>query len=764
MNSTKKTYRRIFKLALALAFSGFVVFSVIYLHRASYYGKIQIELSAPVDKFKVKSTSPLGNQLKFNRQDSVLLYNHNRFYKDIHLRTSETNDVMFYLDDYIFKIRVNKTDNVIKLSELMAEHNITYTWHHKLGDYIILLMSMHWYFLAFILLILIAWIIKVHNKKIRNAVTGLASFFDPRHPLRRLFLPASILCLLLAIYSLTGHLDLSNNMITRNNPDQIEYHTCAVNQAHGQGILYAGKIIDDINYRMIISDKETKKKLEVFKGVQRLDRFPGYPVLLGFTYSIFGVNPVAGKVLNLFFLSLIIIIIPYFAWKIWPKNGYWAGLLASSLLFIYLEPYVSMLTPDLVSILFNVIIVYIYLMARRNNDPQRYTILAIISGISILFKASLMFFFVFMFIDIFFRSIKINKLFSASIIPLMVFLLCWAPYNIWSISRSQTSKQASTEILDFLNSPEVDIDSLNAHINKNNLKLLKKTKRICITEQDITIYKEEIKPAFYAHKCMSIQSMYKYNEAQRTLALFEYDTQNSDIYFMIRLFNNAGLLDINNEYNNDGSIHPEWTKHKNSFYNNDGLQHKSNLYRVLHFYYKHPAMIFTITHHKLVSYMGLNILFPCFILLFLLLKSFMLIATGQHYKKIHRVRNILLSIIYVSASILCFFCSALIPYVFIVAFFMMYHDRNLRYMLPLPVVFMIVSMLIFPVITYGNPRFSIYYDIYLFVITGLLLIHISRMAVKTMPYHFNFSKTGLKKLNINSLHLGRINDKKWLKK
>jgi len=80
----------------------------------------------------------------------------------------------------------------------------------------------------------------------------------------------------------------------------------------------------------------------------------------------------------------------------------------------------------------------------------------------------------------------------------------------------------------------------------------------------------------------------------------------------------AILLNTNNEYCNNGIWYPEWKDKKESFYNNDNMEGKPGIIRVLNFYEHHPNLILKILEKKLVQSYNYFLFFWIIIILFII--------------------------------------------------------------------------------------------------------------------------------------------------
>jgi len=514
--------------------------------------------------------------------------------------------------------------------------------------------------------------------------------------------------------------DLSNRVITGFLPDQVEYHSCAVNHVSGYGFMRGGNVNDRLDYKLEFSDDKALLQHEVMAGMKRLDKFPGVSLFLAAIYKVFGINPAAAKIFMLILFILFLFTIPVLTHNLWGKKGFWAGFTAVFFLFFYLLQYTAILTADLVSVFFNFYIIFFYIKSRQHFVFKYIIPLALLSGISILFKPSLMFFMVFMFADLFILSVKDKKHKLIRFFVLVVlFFSTWAPYNLWSILQSRKIINNAQIIIKAISRENPD----TAHINflSNTLKesFLIETNKIEIDTSHINYYKSNIKPVFDLKRNISLNEIAGYSKELKFISFLRVIAEIRPYYFMVQLIPTVGAFELHNEYISDGFYYNAWHTKEDSYYNNDKLSHKSDMYRMFSFYYNNPKYIFTNAHSKLTRYFENNAHIPLlivFTLLFLALKSVM--------RRSRNPKNYVITVFAVVLLTAHFLTFEFLPYILLCIIILSKFDEVLKNYISLPIIFVLISFYLFPIITYGNSRFMIYYDTYLFILLGIVAVEL----------------------------------------
>jgi len=179
------------------------------------------------------------------------------------------------------------------------------------------------------------------------------------------------------------------------------------------------------------------------------------------------------------------------------------------------------------------------------------------------------------------------------------------------------------------------------------------------------------------------------------------------------------ILSCHNEYLKDGKMTDEWIKDKESFYNNDKLQHKSQLVRILNFYFKNPSQIFKILHSKLkanTEHTSIIKIFTIIVLVFLTLTS-----SESKLKKQNKIFTIIILFLSILLSI---FVKATASYIFIPLSLLTLILPKLKTLNLLPFILLTLNGVIFTILAYSFQIYLIYYVFILYFLTAFFLIEI----------------------------------------
>lgn len=723
-------FHKTVRIILLLLFTKISILLLYYYSNATFYGNVRIQIeNIDISNLKVKSKSPLNRDLTFYIDDNYLVYEKKRFYKNIYLIIDENisidnnNSLKILFNDSYFTVKISEHTHKI---DLLQYHKINENIFTKIFNIFKFGFNRTFYLLISTGIFLLFILAITHRKTLILLIIKIKNHIEKHKTLTVL-----IIILSLFIFSyLNDKMDFSNYVVSKNLPDQVDYQSCAVNHLNGHGFLVSGNINKSSqDYKIIFSDKQSLMLFETIKGVHRLDRFPAYPFLVTTIYKIFGIHPIAIKIFQYILLVIMLYLLPFISTRLWNNKGYWAALIATPLLYIYLLEYVWYISPDLISVFLNFFIIYLYIEARRNMQWKHLAPLAILFGLSILFKSSLMFLMPFMFLDFIFKSIKARKAYAKKILTFgFLFALCWIPYNVWSISKTIKYKDNAKIILDYINNNDTNIDLqiLNNMVNERASGFGFITGDFLITSHDIEVYKEIIKPEIKKKNYVDKYTLNKLNTAQRFLSMLEYTKNLSSYFFIINLTSKTGALSLHNEYNTDGLIHSYWVDMEDSFYNNDGLSHKSDIYRMINFYYHNPKYIFTVAHFKLLNYFTEN-----FIIFYLIVSVNILFIIQQ----IHSLKSSLKSNAYlvinmlslITVLVLLIKFNYVVPYLLFLSILALAYTKLKRF-LSFPIILVFIAFYAFPIIGYGNPRFMIYYDTYMFLLFGIIIVEIISMT------------------------------------
>ena len=727
--------KRMLSVLIGLAFISLFPF-IFYISNINYFGEIRINLNNDeFSQIELTANSPFGNNLHFTHNQRSIFYEHKRFYKDITIdfTTVKKNNAQIEIQYSGGKKTVNLTDleNKTNLVEIISDD---YRLKSKLSD----LFKFYYFQLSIItvclLILLFISSFALYYKNITVFFVNL-SLLAYQKRFVTCFLWVG---LLLSLSLFTGKIGTEDKLVSDIYPDQIEYHTCAVNQLNGYGFLIGGKIDNEIDYKIAFSDEQALLQHKLMAGVSRLDRFPAYSYTLFIIYNLFGVSPGTVKILQLGLLLLFVFFIPLLIKGLWDnQRSFWGGLIASGLLFFYLLKYTQIITPDLFTVFINFFIVYLYIKLRKNLKINHLLLFAFISGLSFLFKASMVIFLIPAFLDIVILIIKQKQdILKRILLSSFLFLMTWVPYNIYSIKTTAIYKQTADKIIQEIKNKNTDDDGFNHFIHKQKdiFKFIgsfnySKQKLIELLNYDIN--EQTLIEAFYNDK--------RYFEEIKLLYYLNIIKKVPKIYFIISLYDETtSALDLHNEFSNDGLVHKEWKNKSESFYNNDGYENKSDIFRMLNFYTKNPGYIISIPHYKLNSYFQYNIFVRIFtILVFLYIANSLFLTKYSKQNCKNRNSKLIMTI----GSLLILFIIILsnshtVAYLLAFAIKLSATNIKLKEYLSIPILFAFINLYAFPVLGYGNERYMIYYDTFLFILIGILItellfLHKSRIKKNT---------------------------------
>ena len=520
-----------------------------------------------------------------------------------------------------------------------------------------------------------------------------------------------------------------NKIISKDHPDQLTYHSIAVNYANGERFLTGGNILTDIDYKIEFSDERAKIEFNNLSGFYRPDRNPGYPLLLSLIYKVLGVNPSAIKILQFILFSVSIYCIPFIGKNIFNERGFYAGLLAIPFIWFSYINFAKIISPHIISMSFVIAVVYIYFIIRKSNPKLwLHIFIGLLCGLSFLFKPVLIFFVLFILFDYLFRIIKKNEKISRLLMFTISFLICWLPYNIHSIKKNKLEKSKASEILTTIYE-DCDVHKINLQIKSYDFVLGLKTSEINIDEEDCQFYLKNIRRTY------ADNNYYKYfiyiDTAQ--IAGFNKNTvflnmlegfRAAPNYYLISLpYPKNRLLALHNEFTQNNDFYWEWINQAESFYNNDNLNHKSELYRVFNFYSKNPNRLLKNFHIKTFSYISVNNnLFLAFILFAAL---YILINLNREITA--SPKRFVFSIILVIPVLLSILYYQTIIYSFLFFLSMLAYKKFSNIQIDKSINFLILCIIIVPFLDYSNSRYLLYYDTYLFLLSTLIFVEIIYM-------------------------------------
>ncbi len=442
-------------------------------------------------------------------------------------------------------------------------------------------------------------------------------------------------------------------------------------------------------------------------------------MFLTLTYQLFGNNPVIVKYIQLLLLTITLIILIIFSDKAFSKKGYFAALISSPFICQYLIEYTYMFSPDIISIFFNIIIIKYYWSIKKHYNTTSLLTLGIIAGVSFLFKASLNIFMAFVIIDLFYYAYNTKSKRKLYFIFLFSFVSCWLPYNLYSVHKSIETQKHTTILLNEINKPRTNITHINSIFNNNNGRYGIFPHKAEIKPREVAKYKNQIKPKLKKHGYLENKEILTLSKNERMLYFIELNANTSPWYFMIKLYPMHGLMDFNNEFITKEGLNSDWKDNETSFYNNDNLQNRSQIIRVLNFYMHNPEQILKITHSKLSGYFSNSLILFCISIVFFILYFYYFLKTKPWQENKSRPILMISTALVLGVSILNF------TYFYVFLFMListLIYDENFLELRNNALYAIFINMFFFALLTFGNSRYLIYYDTVFFVILFYLTI------------------------------------------
>jgi len=720
------TRNKIIIISFAIATLAFVTFSFHYLTNASIYGTVSINSHPQVT---VSATSPLNRPLNFVHKNTEeyqnFYYDHKRFYKDIIIQAPSKeliSNCEIKINGESHKLvtgKIIKTDN-------LYEYEITtldYPFYLKVWDLIAFVIQKF----KFPIIILLILALSVVVLKKRSKIIGFISKIDIAQLISKpsFRFQISLFVIILTFFSIfLLNPGTQRNSILPDNyvhldkgPDQFDYHTIAINYANGEKFLINGIIKDDIDYK-ILKEKNQSYNIETFTGIKAFNRFPAYQFIISAIYQIFGNNPKSVKIFQIFLICLICMLLPMYSYRVWDQKGFVAGLIASPFIFYYLLPYSNLILPDILSVTINFFTIFMWIENRTKFNYKKFIALSLLLGFGFLVKASINLILPIIFIDLFFSLKKQNlkNILIKSLYFSLAFGICWIPYNIYSISQYYQSVDKSREII-----ASIETQNESDFIKKyNDVKLFDSPNNTFnqLKIAEIKTFKEIISPQIA--KTGYLPYNFAKSDISSNLIALSYCkiiSMNKKPYFMISLISNYGALECHNEFVTDGKITNEWLKHENSFYNNDGLREKSQAVRILNFYIHNPNLLFKISHSKMVYNTNHTSILKSFSFLTIILLLVFSIsqAKGNNTMKYKAIGYILI-------MLLSIFIHEIIPYIFIIACFLILIEFGKRIKNLFPLIILALNGIAFSLLSFSSPRYMIYYMFALYIVGAIITV------------------------------------------
>jgi 4-amino-4-deoxy-L-arabinose transferase-like glycosyltransferase len=726
----KKIVFKKYFLGILVSLLGFLILSAIYYQtNSTYFGKVIIFSDSKNSISQIQAISPLDLKLEFKKSDSSYYYQYDRFYKSLIFSFANNSDSNSYVkvvfdDETVLLNYNNKKDYNF---DLISQRKNAYSWENKQIDFFSFFIRKNKLLLISFVIILLALVALRIKEKLLLYFNKMIVELSKNKSFMIIF--TILVSSIIAISHNSA--DFTNKLIIVKNQDQYIYQSCAINFLNGHEFLVGGKLDNVTDYKMVLERQDIIENFEGYAGFKRFDRFPGYIIFLTLIYKVFGTNPIAVKIIQFLLLLIISAFTIFTTQKFWGKQGYIAGLIATPIIIFNYTEFALMLSPDIISVGLNILIIYQYWKTRKSFDMKNNLILGLTLGISFLIKASLNVFVIFLLIDFLIIVYKDRYKLKSFFIFMLTFIVCWIPYNLWSITKSIQVRDNATTVLAKIGNDQNDTANLSFEFNKNFQYLGIEPYKTIFTSNDILVYNKLILPELQKKNYISGKTLVGLNQNQKSLYFLHLNKTAGVYYFMIKLYSMHGLMDFNNEFNITGTIHPEWADKQNSFYNTDNLSTHSQLFRVVNFYINNPKYILIISHNKLKNYFSNSEYLKWIVFAFLFLYGILNLVLFLKQKK--KFKYIAIAILSIIILIMTITANNYLYLIISATILTIINDSFLKKFITLPIIAIIINLFAFPIIVFGESRYLIYYDTYLIV----FLIFTSLYTASLIASKFN---------------------------
>lgn len=270
-------------------------------------------------------------------------------------------------------------------------------------------------------------------------------------------------CLLLGlVFSIIGFKRVNFDDLVHFVGDTWEYQSMAVNLARGKKLMTVGAFGDyqrDYKFRPAATSYQPQLDYLIKNGQesnQQTDfyRTPGYVVLLGIIYKLFGVSPLAVKQIQLLLVVFISTSLPYLGFNYWRSRGFAAGIIAG---FVFLLEYgqdiaentgitypPQIMTEILIAFCL-LIFVLVFIVWQKQPNWLSSLLLGLVTGINLLVKGSTLF--IFPLVLIYFTNLAIKK--KIKLVNLVTYIIgtivIVSPYSIYASRASGETILLSTQ-------------------------------------------------------------------------------------------------------------------------------------------------------------------------------------------------------------------------------------------------------------------------------------------------------------------------------
>lgn len=400
---------------------------------------------------------------------------------------------------------------------------------------------------------------------------------------RKAHIPNVVVILILTVFFLSNSKDFNNevNFVV----DSSEYQILGVNFYKTNQLNLMGFYgdISDYKFDFRLYDDEvlptSKLFFEIpvyFKDNKYYFRDPGYPFFIGCVYKLFGVNPIAVKIIQVLLLFMSIMILPLIYKNFFGQKGRSLAISASVILFLISFNYTQLFLSETLQIFLMTLSLYFF----SRKSLFNLAIACLVFSLIILIKATVYplvpFMCLFILLKLFKNEIDLK---STLLLYLIIFLL---PF-IWTIAANKNYASSMDEYTTSYKNLMSEEDTAVYEYIKNS-KLPDYTKSLII-ENELNLNNSPQVPE---------QSLY--------FGFLELVKFSSGPFFVSKRLNYS-FLDCNNEYLFKSSF-IDWRLNENSAYNIMIQSGESRQFVLLYkFIIQHPLYFL-----KLI---GLKVYFLC---------------------------------------------------------------------------------------------------------------------------------------------------------
>jgi 4-amino-4-deoxy-L-arabinose transferase-like glycosyltransferase len=351
--------------------------------------------------------------------------------------------------------------------------------------------------------------------------------------------------------------------------DELDYHFIAVNFALKNQFPVLGYLDKPSAYKFRYTPDVDNLYLNIFKvsgPVYTFIRPPLYPLLVGMMYKIFGFHLSTLIWINILMVAATIGLFPYIAFNIWSVPGFFAGLLASIIMFFSMNYRIMLMDIEILGALLYFVMFYLALLIEKDDLWKYRLCLGILFGLELLERPT--FIFLIPFYLIYYYLFKNQASFASylkKILPIILgiilLILPWILYSNYIQMETVAERKTWAE------------------------------KTMANVEKPVLFNSKKEIAGSHKNTVIALQNLVRF-KLVRDLRI------NNEF-----LYEDDGLLYVNNEYciNNIADMDCYgwlWKFIRTSYYNTHNTSHNT-VAKVMHFYLDNPGYIYKIPLERL---------------------------------------------------------------------------------------------------------------------------------------------------------------------